>query len=178
MADAAAKAGMSTENWGHIERGYQSTGRGQPPRTVIPPPDTLAHMAKAVRITPEELEVIGRHDAADVLRHLQPLKVPAGVGPDAARLDAGVAARQLLDSLRQQAAEEDRSLAELLVDRGLASADEMVIPDAMPPDPIIEEINASDISDATKARLIKLHLENRAKRFEEHRLKHKKPDGS
>src|SRR6478752_4558052 len=72
IATAAKQAGVSPENWGHVERGYQSMGKEQPPRTVIPPAPTLAHMAHAVGVTPDELEQIGRTDAADILRDLQP----------------------------------------------------------------------------------------------------------
>lgn len=176
MSEAAAKAGMSTDNWGHIERGYQSMGRDQEPRVVIPPADTLAHMAKAVNISPEELTAIGRADAADALRDLQQraaVAVPAAPAVNGERS----AARHLLDSLRARAVEGDRSLGEMLVDEGLADPEELIIPDAMPPDPTIEEINASNISEETKAKLIRLHLENRARRFEASRLKRKKPGG-
>lgn len=169
MADAASKAGMSVDNWGHIERGYQSMGRDQPPRIVVPPADTLAHMAYAVGITPQELAEIDRTDAAvalDDLRHRQPAFATDKQLPGPEHLSA----RRLLDSLRERAAAEDRSLGEVLIVEGLAEPDELYIPDALPPDPIIEEINASDISDGTKAKLIKLHLDNRARRFEETRL--------
>lgn len=176
MADAASKAGISVDNWGHIERGYQSTGRGQPPRPVIPPADTLAHMANALDITPDELVAINRHDAADILRDLRQRATTPAVAARKPSAGNG-SARQLLDLLRERAAAEDRSLGEVLVLEGLADPEELVIPDAMPPDPIIEEINASDISDETKAKLIRLHLDNRTRRFEEERMERQKPDG-
>lgn len=178
MAEVAAKASISVENWGHIERGYQSMGRDQPPRAVIPPADTLAHMANAVSISPDELTAIGREDAADALRDLQQREgASAGAAPRSIPAEGAVPVRQLLDELRQRAAAESRSLGEVLIFEGLADPEELVIPEALPPDPIIEEINASSISDATKAKLIALHLENRARRFEEERLKRHKPNG-
>jgi len=61
---------MSAENWGHVERGYQSLGRGKPVRVVIPPADTLAHMALVVGLRPGDLAEIGRDDAAESLRDL------------------------------------------------------------------------------------------------------------
>lgn len=67
---AAEKASVSAETWGYVERGYQSQGHGKPVRTHIPPADTLAHMANALDVTPEELEKIDRHDAAQVLRQI------------------------------------------------------------------------------------------------------------
>lgn len=177
MADAAARVGISTENWGHIERGYQSTGRGHQPRTVIPPADTLAHMANALDVTPEELSAIGRQDAADALRDLRAREGAVAASGQLAVANGLTSARQVLNSLRERGAAEARSLGEVLVQEGLADPEELIIPDALPPDPIVEEINTSDISDKTKAKLIRLHLENRARRFEEERLKRKKPGG-
>ncbi|WP_177240583.1 helix-turn-helix domain-containing protein [Nonomuraea wenchangensis] len=84
---------------------------------------------------------------------------------------------RIVEALREQARSRNQSLGELLVGEGLAHPDELIVPDALPPDPTIEEINASDISDETKATLIRLHLENRARRFEQERLKRAKPDG-
>lgn len=80
MREAADRIGMSEENWGHVERGYQPTGKGRPPRRVVPPDATLAAMASAVGATPERLEDIGRHDAADLLREM--LRSAAGQSPD------------------------------------------------------------------------------------------------
>lgn len=81
-----------------------------------------------------------------------------------------------LVSLRERAQAEGRTIGELLVEGGLVVPEELVVPDALPPDPIIEEINASDISEETKRKIIRIHLENRARRFEEARLESKKPD--
>lgn len=65
---AATKAGMSEGRWRQIVSGYQSA-RGQHIPVTAPAP-TLAHMAKAVGLTPEDLTEAGRGDAADVLRDL------------------------------------------------------------------------------------------------------------
>ncbi|MFF3443566.1 helix-turn-helix domain-containing protein [Streptosporangium sp. NPDC002721] len=82
------------------------------------------------------------------------------------------ALRQAMTDLRAQAQAQGRPLAELLVEEGIVTPDELVVPDSLRPDPIIEEINASsDLSEDTKIALIRAHLENRARRFEEERLK-------
>lgn len=75
---AAAKAGISAETWGYVERGYQSLGQGKPVRVHIPPADTLAHMANVVGLSPERLEEIGRADAAKVLREIRRSTPPEG----------------------------------------------------------------------------------------------------
>ena len=82
-----------------------------------------------------------------------------------------VAAQDVLNTLRQQADAGEMTLGEVLVRRGLAEPQELLVPDALPPDPIIEEVNASNISQETKERIIKIHLENRARLFEEERLR-------
>jgi transcriptional regulator with XRE-family HTH domain len=82
---AAEKAGVSAETWGYVERGYQSQGHGKQVRTHIPPADTLAHMANALEVTPEDLEEIDRHDAAQVLRQIHRTTTGHGAGPQPAR---------------------------------------------------------------------------------------------
>lgn len=67
---AAAKVGISVEYWGYVERGYQPGGRGQPPKKVVPSKQALAQMAYAVEIKPEELDDVGREDAAELLREI------------------------------------------------------------------------------------------------------------
>ena len=92
--------------------------------------------------------------------------------------NGGSAIPDVLQGLRESAATEGKTVGELLVEQGLAAEEELVIPAAMPPDPIIAEIEESDISEETKQALIRIHLENRARRFEEARLarqKKKKP---
>lgn len=69
---AAKAAGMSPENWGHVERGYQPVGSGKTPRPVTPTASTLARMASVVGASPERLEAeTGRADAAGILREIQ-----------------------------------------------------------------------------------------------------------
>lgn len=68
---AAARIGLSAEQWGYVERGYYPARDGNPPRPFSPPAATLAKMAHALRITPERLETEGqRPDAAENLREI------------------------------------------------------------------------------------------------------------
>ena len=152
---AAARASMSAENWGHVERGYQSMGRGQEPRIVIPPGPTLAHMARVVGLTPRDLAEIGRGDAADILADLiTPTEAHPAAGPVSLRAGASAAtivteapaARRLprwfiselerrglpaetlvrsVETLQGLAGHFGYSLAELLLQAGLAPASEL-----------------------------------------------------
>lgn len=66
VREAAAEAGLSPSRWGQIASGYQSNGGVRTP--VTGQPHTVARMARAVDVTPEQLEEAGRPDAADELR--------------------------------------------------------------------------------------------------------------
>lgn len=65
--EVAKLAKISAGRWRHIVNGAQPLGGGQYAR-VVAPPVTLARMAKVVDVTPEQLEGVGRADAAKVLR--------------------------------------------------------------------------------------------------------------
>lgn len=95
------------------------------------------------------------------------------------RLSGGAstdAAHVALSHLRARAQVENRSLGAVLVSDGLADPEELVLPEGLR-DPFIDEINALDISEDAKARVIQAHLKNRERHFEEKRLKQKKLDG-
>ncbi|MGC5012604.1 helix-turn-helix domain-containing protein [Streptosporangium sp. DT93] len=96
---------------------------------------------------------------------------------EASAVGASDVLRRAVADLRDRAQAEGRPFTELLVEEGIVSPDELVVPDSLRPDPMIEEINASsDLSDGTKIALIRAHLENRARRFEEVRTKGKELD--
>jgi transcriptional regulator with XRE-family HTH domain len=64
---AAARAGISPSQWSDVERGSKRAGLG----VVIPvlaTAETLAKMAAAIGVGPDELTEAGRDDAADQLR--------------------------------------------------------------------------------------------------------------
>jgi hypothetical protein len=65
---AAPQADMSEARWRQIVNGYQRVAGQELPVTA--PAATLARMARAVGVTPEELENTGRSDAAHILRDL------------------------------------------------------------------------------------------------------------
>lgn len=71
VTEAARRAGISAEMWGHIERGHRSGGQGAERVKVTAQAATLAHMADAVGVTPVGLEEAGRPDAAVILREMQ-----------------------------------------------------------------------------------------------------------
>jgi hypothetical protein len=64
---AAERAGISDTRWRQIVAGYQTPTRGQH-IPVEGRPDTVARMAYAVGLLPEQLEGVGRTDAATILR--------------------------------------------------------------------------------------------------------------
>lgn len=85
----ATLAGISATRWRHIVNGYQPMGAGQN-LVVVAPPGTLARMARAVGVTPEQLAEVGRDDAAAELRALTELEAPprrADTPPLPAELD-------------------------------------------------------------------------------------------
>lgn len=67
-AEAAQRAGISAEMWGHIERGHRSAGKGKGRIPVRATSATLAHMAFEIGVTAADLEEAGRGDAAETLR--------------------------------------------------------------------------------------------------------------
>ncbi|MBB2909288.1 transcriptional regulator with XRE-family HTH domain [Streptosporangium becharense] len=56
---------LSESRWYHIERGWESKTK-----PVKAPPNTLAHMARVVGVSPERLAEAGREDAAEILREI------------------------------------------------------------------------------------------------------------
>lgn len=68
VGDAAERAGISAEMWGHIERGHRSAGKDKGRTPVRATGSTLAHMAFEIGVTADQLVEAGRGDAAEVLR--------------------------------------------------------------------------------------------------------------
>lgn len=67
---AAALADISESWWRNIESGFQSMGGGWYKPVDDAPADTIARMARAVGVSPDELRGAGREDAARELEHL------------------------------------------------------------------------------------------------------------
>jgi transcriptional regulator with XRE-family HTH domain len=67
---AAARIGMSPEHWGNVERGYRYTKQDDPTRSFAAPAATIAKMASAVGVTPDQLAEVGREDAARLLEEI------------------------------------------------------------------------------------------------------------
>lgn len=70
IPQAAERAGISAETWGHMERGYKPVGKGSPPMPYSPAADVLARAARVVGLGLEELEEADRADAAAVLARM------------------------------------------------------------------------------------------------------------
>jgi hypothetical protein len=101
----AANAGISDTRWRHIVKGWQSTpGGGQAP--VRAPAATLARMAYALGLTPEQLDEVGRSDAVPELQRLQREGVGVGLATAAgAAYDAQIRTGAA-DEIRTGAADE------------------------------------------------------------------------
>jgi hypothetical protein len=67
--EAAPRAGIGEARWRQIINGYTSPTAGTY-IAVIAPAATLARMAAVVGVTVEQLEDVGRGDAAEILRQL------------------------------------------------------------------------------------------------------------
>lgn len=97
--EAARRAGLSGTRWRQIASGIQSTGGVAVP--VRANADTLVRMARAVGLTPEELEAADRADAATLLR--------GSPAEEARRLSAEI--ERLVSELRP----EDRERVERII---------------------------------------------------------------
>lgn len=103
---AATRAGISENHWRNIVKGYSTISAGvrAPIRGAA---DTVARMAQAVEVTPEQLAEADREDAAEELRALPPAEPPEE-DRDAVveRLTAQYAAQQAqIDELQRQVKE-------------------------------------------------------------------------
>jgi transcriptional regulator with XRE-family HTH domain len=68
--EAARRAGISEGRWRQIVNGYMVVTKGVYSPVVGAPAETIARMAQSVDVTPEQLERVGRPDAAEELRRL------------------------------------------------------------------------------------------------------------
>lgn len=67
--EAARRAGISDARWRQLVTGYQSVGQGHY-APVTARAETLARMAGAVGVTPEQLVEVDREDAAAILMRI------------------------------------------------------------------------------------------------------------
>ncbi|MGC5362307.1 helix-turn-helix domain-containing protein [Streptomyces sp. DT24] len=102
QVDAARRAGISGTRWRQIVSGYQAVGGEKVP--FRSPDDTLARMAHAVEVRPEQLEAVGRTGAAEALRAIEAEKRAADPVPLPAGSQARVDERwHMLEALLRQA---------------------------------------------------------------------------
>lgn len=121
--------------------------------------ETLAAMEIAYQLTPGS---ILRTIKSGIL---EPARALAGSSPPTTE------AHQAAHTLRTYAKATGRNLVDVLIDEGLVEPQELIIPDALDPDPFIMRINELDATLDEKEKMIRAHLTNRARRFEEARLK-------
>lgn len=101
----AASAGMSDTRWRQIVKGSITARVGDEPAPVVAPALTLARMAHAVGLSPDDLVQVGRADAAEALERLAakpvaeaepepalPVSVYLAVSPAAGLVYAGFSA--------------------------------------------------------------------------------------
>lgn len=99
---AARRAGISDTRWRQIVSGYQAIGGVKVPFRTRD--ETLARMAHAVGVSPEQLEAVDRAGAADALRDLQVAKEEAESAALPANSQARVDERwHMLEALLRQA---------------------------------------------------------------------------
>lgn len=68
---AATRAGLSERTWAIYEAGGREGPRFRHPRRMLP--TTLAKLARAVGVTPEQLRTAGRQDAAEAYEQIWPI---------------------------------------------------------------------------------------------------------
>ncbi len=77
------------------------------------------------------------------------------------------AALQALETLRRIAHDQDKTIGDILVERGLASPEELTLSDAKRHDPIVKEILESDLSEETKNSILMAYVEQRRGHFKQ-----------
>lgn len=82
-------------------------------------------------------------------------------------ISAHNSAQRALEDLRQLAHEQDKTIGDILVERGLASPEELTLSDAKRHDPIVKEILESDLSEETKNSILMAYVEQRRGHFKQ-----------
>lgn len=96
VPDAARAAGISKARWSQVESGHEA--RNGVEREVNAKSATIAHMARAVGLSPERLETEGeRPDAAEVLREILRTSPPPSLPPALPPREASVGFPEPLD---------------------------------------------------------------------------------
>ena len=131
---AAAKAGISENRLRAIVHGYQNVGAGTYV-AVKGPPDTVARIADAVGVTPEQLEGVGRDDAAEELRLIEAEKGPHRSGTGRISVNAELSGSGHRSDADEAVAEATRRLRENpRLARALLDILRGATPDPPPPD--------------------------------------------
>jgi len=115
ITEAARRAGISDTRWSQLENGYRmNRGRAEPEWA---PADTLAGMARAVGVTPAQLDEAGRADAAAELAALPAVAVVAEPEPEPDYATLARDYKRLAEAALEQAARTEEKLNRLLAGR-------------------------------------------------------------
>jgi len=96
---AAKEAGISEGRWRQIVSGYASMGHGRK-APVVAPALTLARMARTVGLTPDDLQDVGREDAA-----VEMLRMESDVSDALGRIESHSAALAEQDRMQNEQAQ-------------------------------------------------------------------------
>ena len=99
--EAARRAGISEGRWRQIAGGYQVVSPGVYAQ-VLGPAGTLARMAAAAGVTPEQMTAAGRDDAARVMLRHQEERLAGGEILERVRAMDSDQARELLAKIALQ----------------------------------------------------------------------------
>lgn len=149
----------SFDSWYRMVTSIETGGRDNYSR------ETLAAMEVAYQLEPGSLST-SLHTS-----RLVPAKQKVMVARSAGSAAAAQAPpppeveRTVLDALRAEAEATAKSIGDILVERGLASPDELTLSDAKQHDPIVKEILESDLSEETKNSILMAYVEQRRGHF-------------
>lgn len=112
--------------------------------------ETLAAMEVAYQLEPGSLARSLRSRVLEPTRQVALARQGAGGGPPPHEPPAPDIERQVLDDLRTQAEAADKSIGDILVERGLASAEELTLSEQKRGDQLVKDILESDLPEETK----------------------------
>jgi hypothetical protein len=127
--------------------------------------ETLAAMEVAYQLEPGSLIRSVRSGMLEPKKH--EALVPQGPGEASAHEPAALEIeRKVLEDLRTQAEADDKTIGDVLVERGLATPDELTLSEAKQRDRLVKEILDSDLSEDTKNAILLDYVQRRRYHFQ------------
>ncbi len=128
--------------------------------------ETLAAMEIAYQLEPGSLDRSLRTQALEPQRQAAMAAAPVMAGGSAQEAPpASEIERRVLEELRTQAEASDKSIGDILVERGLASPDELMLSEEKRGDPLVKQILESNLPDETKNLLLMDYVGRRRHHF-------------